>query len=486
MKRAPVPLSAAVCLAWASTVLALFALLGPAPAPGVAIVPIMAGLAWLGVGAALASAAAHVRGVLEEQRVLGARVAPRPEWPAQSRASWRSMAQAGGALAVTIGGLALVAALVPAAGNLTRSWPGALVAGLAVAGLVQAFVWLGVLAWWGRAHLAWLAGLCAGMSGLLGIGWDAALERLAQAPWLALPAVALGAWATHHVHRSLWLGVTAAAARPARSPRALANVAIGRIRRGFARVDPGAFPIAGFASGLLIVSFMHEPPRDGVMLQSWASPFDLLGVARLALLAGGMCLYLRTGALHWRLLLAPGGRGQLGLAADMVLRSWLAALLGLAVLGAFGIPIGRLFAGQWAPEGSATLAWLGGLTLRFGPTLLCELLLATAVAAWLRPLMTNALAAALACVAVAGIVFAAAGLLACSDYAAAMPAWPREAAHHLGVLALAAGFTLLANASWRRADLRRINGPQPGLGEAWRQLTASLRPAGRGTPRGQA
>ncbi len=484
MKRAPVPLSAAVCLAWASTVVALFALLGPAP--GVAIVPIMAGLAWLGVGAALASAAAHVRGVLEEQRVLGARVAPRPEWPAQSRASRRSMAQVGGALAVTIGGLALVAALVPAAGNLTRSWPGALVAGLAVAGLVQAFVWLGVLAWWGRAHLAWLAGLCAGISGLLGIGWDAALGGLAQAPWIALPALVAGAWATHFGHRQLWPCKTAPAAIPARSPRALTNAAIGRIRRGFPRLDGDAWPLGGIVGGLLAPSFMYDPPQDSMLLQSWASPFDLAALGRLALLAAGMSLCLRTGALHWRLLLAPGGRAFHGLAVDIVLRSWLAALVGLAVMCTVCIPIGWLFAGQWAPAGSATLAWLGGLALRFGPTLLCELLLATAVAAWLRPLMANALAAALACAAAAGLVFAAAGLLAWSGHAAALPVWPREAAHHLGVLVLAAGFTLLANGSWRRADLRRITGPQPGLGEAWRQIVAPLRAAAGGARPGRA
>jgi hypothetical protein len=87
---------------------------------------------------------------------------------------------------------------------------------------------------------------------------------------------------------------------------------------------------------------------------------------------------------------------------------------------------------------------------------------------------------------VAGIIYAAAGLLAWSGHAAVLPAWPTGTAHHLGLLLLAAGFTLLANASWRRADLRRITGPQPGLGEAWRQIVASLRAAAGGARPGRA
>jgi hypothetical protein len=42
-----------------------------------------------------------------------------------------------------------------------------------------------------------------------------------------------------------------------------------------------------------------------------------------------------------------------------------------------------------------------------------------------------------------------------------LPGWPREAAHHLGVLALAVVVTGLASLGWKRADLRQMLGPRP-------------------------
>ena len=86
MTRAPVSLAAAGGVACASTIFGLFALPGPA-APERAFVVLLTGLAWLGVARALAVAAGQVRGIVDEQRVLGARVSPRPHWAAQRRAS---------------------------------------------------------------------------------------------------------------------------------------------------------------------------------------------------------------------------------------------------------------------------------------------------------------------------------------------------------------------------------------------------------------
>lgn len=76
-------------------------------------------------------------------------------------------------------------------------------------------------------------------------------------------------------------------------------------------------------------------------------------------------------------------------------------------------------------------------------------------------------------------VFAGAATLKLVGGIDPLPGWPREVAHHLGVLALAAVVTLLARHGWRRADLRRIVAPAIKAGEA-RRLSAARpgRPAG--------
>jgi hypothetical protein len=42
-----------------------------------------------------------------------------------------------------------------------------------------------------------------------------------------------------------------------------------------------------------------------------------------------------------------------------------------------------------------------------------------------------------------------------------LPGWPRESAHHLGMLALAGALTWLAGIAWGRVDLRQILAPPP-------------------------
>ena len=471
MTRPPITLVVAAGTAGASAIVALFALLGPAAPDGGAFGRILSGLAWLGAALALGFASAHVREVLEHQRVLGARVAPRAASRAAARSSLHGIAGGGLALALPVVALALVLDATPGVGAEPPAspvpWPGRAAAGLTAAGLVHALAWLGVLAWWGRAHLAWLALAGAAASTLAALGWAGVLLGLAQAPWLAVPALAGAALATRRVHRALWSDAAAPDPVRTRSPRQRAREAVGSLKTRFARVDPVAVPLLALLPGQMLPALTREPPRDSLLLVSWGSPFDLAGVARVALLAAGMCLCLRTGALHWRMLLAPGGRSRDALGPDVVLRSWVPAVAVLALLVAIVFPIAVLVGEPRGDPASTALAWVGEVALRFGPTLLCELLLATALAACVRPLARSSVAACAMLVAAAFAVFV--GSVALDAFAGTDPApgWPRGLAHHLGVLALAAAFTLLARHIWRRADLRRLVAPDPRGAGRW-------------------
>jgi hypothetical protein len=460
MSHLPVSLGIAGWSAGASTVIGLVALSG-AHAPEPAFVSVLAGLAWLCLALVLGVAASHVRHVLDEQRVLGARVAPRTDWASQRRASLLVVAATGGALALAVGWQAAVAAAAsPTPDSAPVARLHAIAAAATLAGALHALAWMGVLAWWGRAHVLWLAGLCGALSALLALGWAGVQQWAAQAPWLVAPALMAAAWATRRTHERLWLRMLAVGPTRARTPRVWLDEALAGLKSGFARVDPVSVPLVGLVPGQMFPS-LTSLPRDSLLFVSWGSQFDLSGVARLALLAAGMCLFLRTGALHWRLLLAPGGRSRGGLAWDIVLRSWLAAVVALALIVGISIPLYLLVSTSLGERHLGVLAWLGEVTLRFGPTLLCEMLLATALAACVRPLVRGSLAAFLVFLVAAFVAFAAtaaAKLLAGID---TLPGWPRESAHHLGMLALAGAVTWLAGIAWGRADLRQVLAPRP-------------------------
>ncbi|MCZ8113312.1 MAG: hypothetical protein ACK5Y7_03025 [Betaproteobacteria bacterium] len=463
------------------------ALLAP-EAPRVSYETLLRVLCWVAGALMLGWAASHVRAVLDEQRVLAARVAPRGPRPLGPRASLALVGRSALALAVPVACLSMVLAASPGAAT-----PGLLLAAagaaLATAGLLHGLAWIGLLAWWGRASPRWLLLACA-PAALLAWGWDGVLRGFAQSPWLVPPACAAAAAAAMLAWRALWPPAPDVRASAATVPRARAAALARRLRSASSRVDRIELPFLVMAYVLLAPALGPSPGGESPLLVPWGSLFDPAGAARIALMAAVMALCLRMGALHWRLQLAPGRPFRHALGVSIVLRSWLAALamIGMAGLAAAVLSKWLLLMADpvFVPAlRQQALSELGGLALRCGPTLLCELLLATAVAAWLRPLMANGLAAALVCAALAGLVFAVAGLLAWSGHAA-LPGWPREAAHHLGVLVLAAGFTLLANGTWRRADLRRIAARQPGLGEAWRQVVATLRPGTRSVTQGRA
>lgn len=474
MSHTPLSLGIAGWTAGASTILGLFALLGPG-APERPFAAVMAGLAWVSLALVLGVAAHEVRGILDEQRVLAARVAPRPGLAAQRRASLLVIGGAGGALALAVGWQALVAAAAaPVPATAAGPWLPAIGAAAALAGVLHALTWMGTLAWWGRAHVLWLAGLCAALSGLLALGWAGAQGWVAQASWVAVPALAGAAWATWRAHRILWSGTPPPKQEQARSPRVWMSDRAAWFKAGFARIDPVAVPFVAILPGQMASSLAHDPARDSLLFVSWGSEFDLGSVGRLALLASGMCLCLRTGALHWRWLLAPGGRSRASLGWDVVLRSWLAAVAALLLLAGVGAPVALLVGGIRGDGHPGALAWLGETALRFGPTLLCELLLATALAACVRPLVRSSLAACLVWVSAAFAAFAGAALARSFYGVDALPGWPREAAHHLGVLALAAVVAGLAGLAWRRADLRQILGPRPAT-SAWEEGSWSRR-----------
>ncbi|MFM7530907.1 MAG: hypothetical protein ACKO5J_00140 [Rubrivivax sp.] len=461
VRHLPLAVGMAGWVAVASTILGLFALFWP-DAPEPPFVRVMSGLAWVSLALALGGTVALVRSTLEEARVLGARVAPRPGWAAQRRSSLLGIAATGGALALAIGWQAAVAvAAAPAAGPATATWLPAMAAAVTLAGALHALLWMGVLAWWGRAQAGWLVGLCVALSGLLAFGWAATQGWIAQAPWLAVPAAAGAAGATWWVHRQLWPPTPPSQGERARSPRVWMSDRAAWLKAGFARVDPVALPFVAILPGQMVPSLAHHPARDSLLFVSWGSEFDLDGVGRLALLAAGMCLCLRTGALHWRWLLAPGGRPRGSLAGDVVLRSWLAAVAMLLLLFGVTLPIAWMVGETPGNRHASVLAWMGEMALRFGPTLLCELLLATALAACVRPLVRSSLAAGLAWLVAALLAFAGAAATKMVPALDSFPGWPREAAHHLGVLACAAVFTWLASFGWRRVDLRQLLAPRP-------------------------
>jgi hypothetical protein len=166
------------------------------------------------------------------------------------------------------------------------------------------------------------------------------------------------------------------------------------------------------------------------------------------------------------LLLAPGGRSRASLAWDVWLRSWLAAAAGLALLAGLMAPFALLVGESRGGGLPGALASLGEMVRRFGPTLLCELLLATALATCVRPLVSSSLAAGLVWLVAALVAFAGVGVARSFYGVDTLPGWPREAAHHLGVLALAAAVTGLAGLGWKRVDLRQMLGPRPAA-NAW-------------------
>lgn len=460
MSHTSVSLGIAGWTAGASTILGLVALLGPG-APERPFVAVMAGLAWVSLALVLVIVVNELCEILEEQRVLGARVAPRPGLPAQRRASLLVIGGTGGALALAVGWQAVVAtAAAPAPSAAVSPWLPTIAAAAALAAVLNALMWMGTLAWWGRAHVLWLAGLCAALSGLLALGWEGMQGWAARAPWVALPALAAAAWVAWRAHRNLWSCTLPTRGDRARSPRVWMSDQAAWFKAGFARVDPVAVPFMVFMPSQMSSSWV-PPGRDGLLWVSWGSHFDLASVGRLALLAAGMCLCLRTGALHWRLLLAPGGRSRASLAWDVWLRSWLAAVALLTLLAGLMTPVGLLVGESRGGGLPGVLASLGEMARRFGPTLLCELLLATALATCVRPLVRSSLAACLAWVSAACLALWGAAAMKMVFGFDTLPGWPREAAHHLGVLALAVVVAGLAGLGWKRADLRQMLGPRP-------------------------
>ena len=108
MSHTPLSLGIASWTAGASTIFGLVAVLGTG-APERPFAAVVAGLAWVSLALVLAVAASEVRAILEEQRVFGARVAPRPGLTAQRRASLLVIGASGGALALAVGWQAVVA-----------------------------------------------------------------------------------------------------------------------------------------------------------------------------------------------------------------------------------------------------------------------------------------------------------------------------------------------------------------------------------------
>lgn len=232
------------------------------------------------------------------------------------------------------------------------------------------------------------------------------------------------------------------------------------LRRPFERLRL----LDGAANGWVWAVLLSQVPNNLAMglrnpdvsfLQPWDSSVTPLHALRLLLLTALALAVLRSDAMHWRCLLAPVGRFRRQLGPRIVAGSVLFLLLTLSlVLLAAGLAFTLLPfmpAVPWARLPSLALAYL--------PPLMADLLLATALATWLRGAagsLGRTWAALAAVVLALALVFVGAAVLPFSTPVHDKLLWVRSWGHLAGELALAAVLTLAAQRVWQRADLAQL------------------------------
>lgn len=399
-----------------------------------------------------------------EGRVLNARRAPAAVW--RHRVA-RHNGMVGAALLVAALALVLLRLLATPAPSVVQALlPGALLCALggamvllsaaaerllpplAGAGLLVALV-VAVQHGGSFAALAWTTGAGA-MPGQVSAG-QALLVCVLGASLLPLSLAA--------VQRRL-IGAVAAqplAAGPGQAgpswPRQLADT----LRRHFERWRQIDGPAIG---GLWVVVLSQLPSNIGTsmskpdagFLQPWDSTVTAMHGLRLLLLTALALAALRADGLHWRYLLAPTGRFRRTLGPRIVGSTLLFMALSMALVLCVLALLWMLL--PFLPE----VPWprLPGASLAYGVPLLVDLMLATALATWLRGAAGSA-GRAFVVLATAVLAFAALSL-GFALWPGAVPLhqqvlWTRGWGHMACQLLLALVFTLAAQRAWRRADL---------------------------------
>ncbi len=346
--------------------------------------------AMLALAAAMSTSAAAIWSASWQRRVAPSRAAVQVR-----QRLWRQLAVSAG-LGVC-GPLALALHAEVSASHSLARMPQMLLAVLALLLAAQALGgWCG-LAWRGRAG-RWV--LLGWVVLVLALGWQRSLRE-----WLlALPALsllgllllALGWWLLWQRlvrRRQRWAGVQeTGAVRPAFRPALVwqplafdGEDADGRDGR-FAEVPAWRRLVLLLLCVLVATAWRH---------QGWETQVQGVGMAAyagwMALLAGQAGCALVQPAAHWRRRLAPGGITPLQWARRMVLRSLAGGVLTLTVVvgvAAFSTPA----PGRWALLGT-------------GATVLGDLCLAFALAAWVRARRNDLVGLLLAAALMFGLVF---------------------------------------------------------------------------------
>lgn len=337
-------------------------------------------------------------------------------------------------------------------------------------------------------HYAGLALLAsAGWRGLLPAGWMLALlllllewalrlarvwdpgpaQALLQAAGLAF-TLPLAWYLCARQLRALPTTLAAATGRswapPAGPPAARDGLAL--LRRDLARrwqaLDPGTTSISGSLFWMLLVMPSLAGTGTASVLPGWGSDVNALQLLRPLCLCLLVTPLLRCPGLHWRQLLAPGGTSRQRLGWQ-ILRASLVGV-GLATTLALAFPLALLACTQaWFGLGLAASVWaeLPGAVA----ALLPELVLATALAVWLRARVPGRAAArhGLRDLVMGTLLLLLIGLCVSTVLPsgalwawAVQPLWSRGAAHAALQLALATWLARQAARAWTRADLARL------------------------------
>lgn len=400
-----------------------------------------------------------------ERRVWVGRVAPLANWHAALRRSRRTLALSWALAAAPLALLRLLAQPASeawAAAVMLALFTAALLAAVLGLGLLAAAAWQGVLAWplGAAAGVACLALLAYGGSGAVREVLPAWAEQLGGTPQALLAGVlamllvaGLAGQAVELVHGRLDRPRGGPVGLP--SPRQRLQAWRLQWAERWRRVDPAVN--IGVLAGVMgqVPANMTKPDADLHYFQAWGSTVSPMHGLRLYLLTLVASLLLRGAAPHWRELLAPGSgfRRSVGL---RVIGSTLATVLGqLLFLLAIGVAAVTLVPGLGWP-GETSWTRLPGVVVSYGVPLLADLVLAVALAAWLRGWLGSlgrvvGVVVGLGAAWVAFVILAA-PLLGIEGFARST-LWSRGPAHLAGQLALAACFTLLAQRAWARADL---------------------------------
>lgn len=356
-----------------------------------------------------------------------------------------------------------------AATALAALWPAALLAGLMGLGLLLAAALAGLLAWpWGlAAGGALMALVVPGADGVpaaavpqLGAHFGPPAAGLLFGTALMALLAATASLASHLVHGRLAQVPDTTLLKPGPVQRLTQRWA--QFSERWRRVDGRANAGLIVSAGSQLPNNLANPNADVHFFQAWGSTVTPMHGLRLALLTVVAALLLRGALLHWRVLLAPGGRFRRDIGLRVVgstlvsLLAYVAMYLGIVALLFALLPF--LPAVPWQR--------LPALAFSHGLPLLADLALAVALAAWLRGLLggpTRVIAWLCgAALVLAAAVFVLAPLLGVEGAASAV-LWTRGPAHHAAQLALAALFTVLAQRAWARADLGELARRPPTL-----------------------